>query len=176
MGMAANPSGAHQAGRVFTGRIDEVASQRATPAHAGTLRQAPIDAIQRFCKRPDPQLSGARRPRIHKPSALVSFDLPDPLSFLVRWRAMVAADRRQNSTGKASGSGCKSGLTRHLGECNVCKDNATKAETQEIKDEFAVGLCGIDAIGGHAKPDQYGRSICRLGHGFARASGRQAFF
>jgi hypothetical protein len=69
----------------------------------------------------------------------------------------------------------QSGLTRHLGECNVCKDTATKAETQEIKDKFAVGLCGIDASGGEAKPDQYGRSICRLGHGSARASGRQAF-
>jgi uncharacterized protein (TIGR04141 family) len=30
---------------------------------------------------------------------------------------MLAADRGQTSTGKASGSGCKSGLTRHLGEC-----------------------------------------------------------
>ena len=106
---------------------------------------------------------------------MVSFGLPDPLSFLVRGRAMVAADRGQTSTGKASGSGCKSGLTRHLGECNVCKDTATKAETQEINDELAADLCSIDDIGGHAKPDQYGRSICRLGHSSARASGRQAF-
>ena len=37
----------------------------------------------------------------------VSFGLPDPLSFPVRRRAMVVADRGQTSTGKASGSGCK---------------------------------------------------------------------
>jgi hypothetical protein len=61
------------------------------------------------------------------------------------------------------------------GECNVCKDNATKAETQEIKDGPATGLCDIDDIGGHTKPVQYGRSMCRLGHGSARASSRQAF-
>src|SRR5260370_37616629 len=88
---------------------------------------------------------------------------------------MVAADREQTSTGKASGSGGKAACPCHLGECNVCRDTATKAETQEIKDKFAVGLCGIDASGGEAKPDQYGRSIRRLGHGSARASGRQAF-
>jgi hypothetical protein len=88
---------------------------------------------------------------------------------------MVAADRGQTSTGKASGSGCKSGLTRYLGECNVCKDNAAKVETKEIKDEAAIGKRGIDDIGGHAKPDQYGRSICGLGHGSARAFSRQAF-
>lgn len=40
MGMAANPSGAHQAGRVFTGRIDEVACQRAALARGGTLPRA----------------------------------------------------------------------------------------------------------------------------------------
>jgi hypothetical protein len=114
-------------------------------------------------------------PRIHKPSALVNFGLPDPLSFRVREHAMVAADRGQTSTGKASGSGCKTSLTRHLGECNVCKDSAAKVETQEIKNEPPIGLCGIDAIDGRTKPDQYGRSICRLGYGSARASSRQAF-
>src|SRR5258708_10709039 len=61
-----------------------------------------------------------------------------------------------------------------LREYNVRKDNATKAETQEIKDEPASGLCGIDGIGGHAKPDQHGRSICGLGDSSARASGRKA--
>jgi hypothetical protein len=54
----------------------------------------------------------------------------------------------QTSTGKALGSDCKSGLTRYLGECNVCRDNAAKAETQEIKDESAIGLRGFDDIGG----------------------------
>ena len=46
------------------------------------------------------------------------------------------------------------GLTHHhFGECNVCKYNATKAKTQEIKNELATGRCGIDAFCGHAKPD-----------------------
>jgi hypothetical protein len=35
MGMAANPSGAHQAGRVFTGRIDE--GRRVSVLHRHTL-------------------------------------------------------------------------------------------------------------------------------------------
>ena len=87
------------------------------------------------------------------------------------WCLQIGDKPRQ---GKRQGQAA-TGLTRHLGECNVCKYTATKAETQEIKDKFAVGLCGIDASGGEAKPDQYGRSICRLGHGSARASGRQAF-
>jgi hypothetical protein len=34
------------------------------------------------------------------------------------------------------------------------QDNATKGETQKIKDEPAVGLCSIDDTDGHAKPDQ----------------------
>jgi hypothetical protein len=106
---------------------------------------------------------------------LVSFGLPDPLSFLVREHAMVAADWGQTSTGKSVRVRLQSGLIRYLGKCNVCKDNTTKAETQEINDELAADLCSIDDIGGHAKPDQYGRSVCRLGHGSARASSRQAF-
>ena len=172
MGMAANPSGAHQAGRVFAGRIDgmgvSVRHRRTLTPAASRPRLANFNILQLAS-------SACKTSRIHKPSAVVSFGLPDPLSFLVRGRAMVAADRGQTSTGKASGSGCKSGLTAISRESNVCKDTVTKAETQEIKDKFAVGLCGIDASGGQAKPDQYGRSICRLGHGSARASGRQAF-
>ena len=81
----------------------------------------------------------------------------------------------QASTGKASGSGRKARLTRYLGECNVCKDYVTKSEKKEIKDEPVAGLCSIDAIGGHAKSDQYGRSVCRLRHRSARAFSRQAF-
>src|SRR5258708_21731271 len=46
---------------------------------------------------------------------------------------------------------------------------------REIKGGPATGLCDIDDIGGHTKPDQYGRSVCRLGYGSARASSRQAF-
>jgi hypothetical protein len=64
---------------------------------------------------------------------VVSFGLPDPLSFRVRGRATVAADRGQTSTGKASGSGCKRGLTRHLGECDVCKDTITRPKRKESK-------------------------------------------
>ena len=67
------------------------------------------------------------------------------------------------------------GLTHHFGECNVCEDNVTKSETKEIRDEPVAGLCSIDDIGGHAKSDQYGRSVCRLRHRSARAFSRQAF-
>ena len=67
------------------------------------------------------------------------------------------------------------GLTHHFGECNVCEDNVTKSKTKEIRDEPVAGLCSIDDIGGHAKSDQYGRSVCRLRHRSARPSSRQAF-
>ena len=46
-------------------------------------------------------------PQIHKPSARVSFGLPDPLSFRVRSPAMVLADRGQTLDREASGSGCQ---------------------------------------------------------------------
>jgi hypothetical protein len=48
--------------------------------------------------RPTKKLSSlsGQTSRIHKPTALVSFDLPDPLSFRVREHAMVAADRGTN--------------------------------------------------------------------------------
>ena len=44
---------------------------------------------------------------IHKPSALVSFGLPDPLSFQVRSHAMVARSPGTNLDREASGSGCQ---------------------------------------------------------------------
>jgi hypothetical protein len=88
---------------------------------------------------------------------------------------MVAADRGTNLDRESVRVRLQTGLTHYLGECNVCKDNATKAETQEIEDELVAGLCGLDDVGGQAKPDQYGRRICWLGHGSARASSRQAF-
>jgi hypothetical protein len=46
---------------------------------------------------------------------------------------------------------------------------------QEVKGEPAAGLCDLDAIGGYAKPFQYGRRICRLGNGAAWAARGQAF-
>ena len=113
--------------------------------------------------------------RIHKPSALVSFGLPNRLSFPVREHAMVPADRGTSLDRESVRVRPQSGLTRHLGECNVCKDYVTKSEKKEIKDEPVAGLCSIDAIGGHAKSDQYGRSVCRLRHRSARAFSRQAF-
>ena len=83
------------------------------PVHAGTpAASRPPWVIQQYCR--GLARIACKTSRIHKPSAVVSFGLPDPLSFLVRGRAMVAADRGQTSTGKASGSGCKRGLTRHL--------------------------------------------------------------
>ena len=58
---------------------------------------------------------------------------------------------------------------------NGCKDNEAKAKTKEINDGPIAGLSGVDDIGSHAKPDQYGRGMCRLGHSSARASRREAF-
>jgi hypothetical protein len=62
-----------------------------------------------------------------------------------------------------------------LTECNTGEDGATKGETQEIKYEPAAGLCSVDGIGGHAKRNQFGRSICGLERGSARAFSRHAF-
>jgi hypothetical protein len=68
------------------------------------------------------------------------------------------------------------GLTRYLlGECNAREDNATAVQAQKSKDQPAAGLCSIDGIGGHAKPDQYGRGRYDLGRGSAHASCRQIF-
>jgi hypothetical protein len=90
----------------------------------------------------------------------------------MQWWLRIGEKPRQ---GNASGSGRKTGLTHHFEECNVCEDAATKAETQKIKNEPGADLRDIDADGGHAKPDQYGRGVCRLGRGPARARGGEAF-
>jgi hypothetical protein len=112
---------------------------------------------------------------ICKPSLVVSSALPNLLSFLVPDHAMMADDRgtipRQ---GRRQGQAAKR-PDPHSGGSNVCKDNDAKAKTQEINNEPVASLSGVDDIGGHAKPDQYGRSMCRLGHGSARASSREAF-
>ena len=88
---------------------------------------------------------------------------------------MMADDRgtipRQ---GRHQGSGCKR-PDPHSGRSNVCKDNDAKAKTQEINDEPLAVLSGVGDIGGHANPDQYGRSMCGLRHGSAWASSREAF-
>lgn len=88
---------------------------------------------------------------------------------------MVPADRGTSLDRESVRVRPQGGLTRHLGECNVCEDNVTKSETKEIKDEPVADLCSIDDVGGHAKSDQYGRSVCRLRHRSARAFSRQAF-
>jgi hypothetical protein len=75
---------------------------------------------------PPTRIYRVQEARIHKLSAAVSFGLPASLSFLIREHAMVAADRGQTSTGKASGVRLQSGLTSHLGECNAFKNKATK--------------------------------------------------
>lgn len=80
------------------------------------------------------------------------FGLPDLLSFLVREHAMVASDRGQIPTGTRQGqTAWRPGPPSR--KCNVCKNNATKAKTREIKSELVAVLRGIDAIGGHAKPN-----------------------
>jgi hypothetical protein len=123
-----------------------------------------------------PAFRRARRPpRIHKPSTAVSFGLPDLLSVRVRDHVMVTADRGQTPTGKASGQAANRPDPPSSGECNGCEDGASKGKAQEIKGEPAAGLCGIDVIGGRAKPEKYGRCYCCLGHGAAWATGRQAF-
>jgi hypothetical protein len=59
---------------------------------------------------------------IHKPSAVVSFGLPGPLSLPAHADAMVADDRGQTSTGKASGSGSHNvRLTLPFGGCTSAK-------------------------------------------------------
>jgi hypothetical protein len=57
-----------------------------------------------------------QRPQIHKPSRAVSFGLPDRLSFGVRDRAMVVADRGANSDRESVRVRLQRGLTRHLPE------------------------------------------------------------
>jgi hypothetical protein len=131
-----------------------------------------IDEIQRYCRGLTPNFPRARLPRIYKPSILVSFDLPNRLSFRVREHAMVAADRGQTLDRE---SVRVRPVTAISGECNGCEDDAKKGKAQEIKAEPAAGLCDLDAISGHAKPFQYDRRICRLGRSSARASRRQAF-
>jgi hypothetical protein len=110
-----------------------------------------------------------RRPRIHKPSRAVSFGLPDRLSICARGHAMVTADRGKLRQGKRQGQAANRPDPPSSGECNGCEDGASKGKAQEIKGEPDAGLCGIDGIGGHAKPDQYGRCIRHLGDGAARA-------
>jgi hypothetical protein len=57
-----------------------------------------------------------------------------------------------NPDREASGSGRMAAWPPSR-ECNAYKNNATKAKTQEIKSALVAVLLGIDAIGGHAKPD-----------------------
>jgi hypothetical protein len=58
---------------------------------------------------------------------------------------------------------------------NGWKDNEAEAKTKEINDGPVAGLSGVDDIGSHAKPDQYGRGMCGLGHSSARTSSCEAF-
>ena len=113
-----------------------------------------------------------QRPQIRKPSARVSFGLPDPLSFQVRSHAMVARRSRTNTRqGKRQGQAAKQPDPLSW-ECNA---RITKIKAQEGKGEPDARLCVLDAVDGHAQPGQCGCHHCRLGHGSARPSGRQAF-
>jgi hypothetical protein len=92
----------------------------------------------------------------------VSIGLPDLLSFLIPKRAMVAIDRGQTSTGRASGSGCKSGLTRHFEEAMSAtikrqrpkqkRSNPTSspsyATTVSIAVENLINMIAIFAVSG----------------------------
>ncbi|MEH2565649.1 hypothetical protein V1289_005276 [Bradyrhizobium sp. AZCC 2289] len=88
---------------------------------------------------------------------------------------MVAADRGQTSTEKASGSGCTAARPATSGECNVRKDDAANGETKETKGQPGCRPRGIGDIDGREKSGQYGRSALRLGSGIAWAFGNRAF-
>jgi len=67
--------------------------------------------------------------RIHKPSALVSFGLPDPLSFRVRGHAMVAADRGDKPRqGKRQGQASKGPDPPSPGNAMSAKTTPQKAK------------------------------------------------
>jgi hypothetical protein len=55
------------------------------------------------------------------------------------------------------------------------KTTPQRSKRKKSKDQPAAGLCSIDGIGGHAKPDQYGRGRYDLGRGSAHAFCRQIF-
>jgi len=66
---------------------------------------------------------------IHKPSALVSFGLPDPLSFQVRSHAMVARRSGTNLDREASGSGCQAARPAVLGmQCGRHKNQSARRQ------------------------------------------------
>ena len=123
---------------------------------------------------PQPQSSRmptADTPQIHKPSAWVSFGLPDPLSFQVRSHAMVARRSGTNTRqGKRQGQAAKQPDPLSW-KCNA---RITKIKAQEGKGEPDIRLYVLDTVDGHAQPGQYGCHHCRLGRGSARPSGRQA--
>ena len=89
---------------------------------------------------------------------------------------MVVADRGRTSTGKASGSGHKNGLTRYLfRECYGSEDDGIKAKKQEIKNEPDACLSVFDDCDRQAEPDQHVCRHGRLRRGSAHAACGQAF-
>jgi hypothetical protein len=58
----------------------------------------------------------------------------------------------------------------------ITNDRVQNGKPQEVKDEAAASQCDLNAIGGHTKPLQFGRRICCLGDGPARAYGRASIF
>ena len=127
--------------------------------------------------RPEPAaiLQDARRRhtlQIHKPSARVSFGLPDTLSFQARSHAMVACRSGTNTRqGKRQGQAAKQPAPPSW-ERNA---DITKIKAQAGKDKPDVRLCVLDTVDGRAQPGQYGCDHCRLGHGSACPFGCQAF-
>ena len=117
--------------------------------------------------------SGCRHaPQIHKPSARVSFGLPDPLSFQVRSHAMVARRSGTNTRqGKRQGQAAKQPDPPSW-ECNA---GITKIKAQQGKGEPPARLWLLDTVDGHAQSGQFGCHHSRLWHGSARPSGCPAF-
>ena len=149
---------------ILIAALDDLPDVLVVLARVGLRRAAPAAIQEDACRRHAPQ--------IHKPSARVSFGLPDPLSFQVRSHAMVARRSGTNTRqGKRQGQAAKQPDPPSW-ECNA---DITKIKAQEGKGEPDARLCVLDTVDGQAQPGQYGCYHCRLGRGSARPSGGQAF-
>ena len=127
----------------------------------GVRRAAPA-AIQQDARR-------RQAPQIHKPSAWVSFGLPDLLSFQIESHAMVA---RRSGTNTRQGKRQGQAASQRDPPSRECNGDITKIKTQEVKSQADARLRVLDTFDGQAQPGQYGCCHCRFGRGSACPSGR----
>jgi hypothetical protein len=85
---------------------------------------------------------------------------------------MVLSDRRQTSTGKASGSGRRARLTRNLWGSDGRQENDKQAKAQQGNGRPDLGEFFADDNDGDAKLDQHGRSRRDVRCGSADPPGR----